>query len=47
VASLHTITGGTGHYAGASGYIQLWRARGETFGYTAVIYLAAPGTVRR
>ena len=47
VASLHTITGGTGRYSGASGYIQLWRERGETFGYTALIHLVAPGTVTR
>ena len=44
VASLHTITGGTGRYAGASGYIRLWRADGDPPGeimqYEAVIHLA-------
>jgi hypothetical protein len=42
VASLHTITGGTGRYSGASGYIRLWRAEGELFEYVTVIRLAAP-----
>ncbi|HXK24243.1 MAG TPA: hypothetical protein VMS55_16355 [Myxococcota bacterium] len=40
VASLHTIIGGTGRYAGASGYIRLWRVGGELFEYEAVIHLA-------
>jgi hypothetical protein len=47
VSSLHTITGGTGRYAGASGYIRLWRAHGERFEYAAVIHLAAPEPIRR
>jgi hypothetical protein len=41
VASLHTITGGTGRYADASGHIQLWRADGELFEYVAVVRLKA------
>jgi hypothetical protein len=40
VASIHSITGGTGRYAGASGFIRLWRASGERFEYVAVIRLA-------
>jgi len=40
VASLHTITGGTGRYAGASGYIRLWNGQGELLEYEAVIHLA-------
>jgi hypothetical protein len=44
VASLHTITGGTGRYAGASGHIQLWRAHGERFDYVAVVRLGAAET---
>jgi len=40
VASLHTITGGTGRYAGASGYIRLWNGEGELLEYEAVIHLA-------
>jgi len=39
VVSLHTITGGTGRYAAASGHIRLWRAAGELFEYVAVIRL--------
>ena len=39
VVSLHTVTGGTGRYAGASGHIRLWRAAGELFEYVAVIRL--------
>jgi hypothetical protein len=41
VASLHTITGGTGRYSGASGHIRLSRADGELFEYVAVIRLEA------
>ena len=41
VASLQTVTGGTGRYAGASGHIRLWRAEGERFEYVAVIRLGA------
>jgi len=43
VSSLHVITGGTGRYAGASGYIHLW---GDTLAgnseadYVAVIRVA-------
>jgi len=40
VVSLHTITGGTGRYSGASGHIRLWRADGELFEYVALIRLA-------
>jgi hypothetical protein len=40
IASLHTITGGTGRYAGASGYIRLWNGTGELVEYEAVIHLA-------
>jgi hypothetical protein len=44
VVSLHTVTGGTGRYTGASGYIRLWRADGapasEIMQYEAVIHLA-------
>lgn len=39
VASLHSVTGGTGRYAGASGHIRLWREDGELFKYVAVIRL--------
>jgi hypothetical protein len=41
VASLHTVTGGTGRCAGASGHIRLWRARGDVFEYVAVIRLVS------
>jgi hypothetical protein len=41
VASLHAVTGGTGRYAGASGYIRLWRSDGDAFEYVAVIRLRA------
>jgi hypothetical protein len=46
VASLHTVTGGTGRYAGASGHIRLWRADGEVFAYVATIRLGTEHTAR-
>jgi hypothetical protein len=41
VISFHTITGGTGRYAGASGYIRLWGHAGrDDYEYAALIRLA-------